>query len=306
MNAFVEHGGCRLAYSVTGTGPAVVFIQGVGLHGAGWLPQTEDLSTSYRCHSFDHRGVGASQPAGGPLSVRQMADDTLRIMDHAGLDSAHLVGHSMGGCIAVEAALTARQRVRSLSLLCTVSRGVDATRLSLRMLSIGMRSTIGTARSRRRAFLELLLAPGDLNRSERDALAASLEPLFGHDLAHRPPIAMKQLGALRAFDPQNRLAELGGLPTLVANAAHDQIATPASGRMLAESIPGARYVEWAEHSHGVVIRDAASVNRLLREHIGHAEGLYASGAARRGHATPREVAHQADAAWAVSAPSADA
>ncbi len=94
------------------------------------------------------------------------------------------------------------------------------------------------------------------------------------------PIAMKQLAALRAYDPRNRLAALAGIPTLVANAAYDPIATPESGRMLAESIPGARYVEWTEHSHGVVIRDAARVNALLREHIGHAEGRYASEAVR--------------------------
>lgn len=279
VRGFVEHRGCRLAYSVLGSGPPIVFIQGVGLHGAGWRPQTDELSSSYSCLTFDNRGVGESQPTGGRLSIAVMAEDTLRVMDAAGFESAHLVGHSMGGCIALQTALTARGRVRSLSLLCTVARGRDATRLSLGMLWIGIRSTIGTARARRRAFLELVLAPNDLTPSERDTLAVEVEPMFGHDLARRPPIAMTQLAALRAYDPRHRLAELGGLPTLVANATYDRIATPASGRLLAESIPGARYVEFGEHSHGVVIRDARRVNALLKEHVAAAEKRPASEAA---------------------------
>jgi pimeloyl-ACP methyl ester carboxylesterase len=274
MMSFVEHSGCRLAYSVTGSGPPVVFIQGVGLPGSGWLPQIEELSASHACLSFDNRGAGASRPVGERLSIRQMAEDTLRVMDSAGFESAHLVGHSMGGCIAIEAALAARQRVRSLSLLCSVARGRDATRMSLRMLWIGVRSSVGTARSRRRAFLELVLAPDDLSLSERDELARALKPLFGHDLARRPAIAMKQLMALRAYDARARLGELAGTPTLVASATFDPIATPDSGRLLADLIPGSRFVEIPGHSHGVVIRDAARVNALLEEHLGRAETLH--------------------------------
>lgn len=249
----------------------MVFIQGVGLHGAGWRPQVDELSATHTCVYFGNAGVGASSPAEGRLSIRRMAEDTLRVMDAVGFESAHLVGHSMGGSIAVECALIARHRVRSLSLLCTFAVGKDATRLTGKMVWIGLRTSIGPARSRRRAFLELVLAPDDLSLPERDVLARELEPLFGHDLARRPPIAMKQLAALRAYDPSDRIAELAGIPCLVASATYDPIAPPDTGRRLASAIPGARYVEFPEHSHGVVIRDAARVNALLREHFAAAE-----------------------------------
>jgi pimeloyl-ACP methyl ester carboxylesterase len=277
MTQYVLDGRARLAYSVVGSGPPIVFIQGVGLHGAGWQPQVDGLSSTCTCVVFDNAGVGKSHPATGRLSIPQMAEDTLRVMDAAGFESAHLVGHSMGGCIAVEAALRARRRVRSLSLLCTFAAGRDATRLTLAMLRIGLRMTIGTARSRRRAFLELVLAPNDLSLPDRDSLAQDLQPLFGHDLARRPPIAMKQLAALRSYDPGGRLGELAGIPCLVASAAHDPIAPPATGRQLAKGIPGARYVELAGHSHGVVIRNAGSVNELLSDHVGRAEARHAEG-----------------------------
>ncbi len=53
----VEHNGCQLAYDVRGNGPPVLFIQGVGVHGDGWLPQVDALSATYTCVSFDNRGM---------------------------------------------------------------------------------------------------------------------------------------------------------------------------------------------------------------------------------------------------------
>src|SRR5690348_5898738 len=115
----VEFAGCTFAYSVRGEGEPVVFIQGAGLHGDGWLPQTESLSARFRCLTFDNRGIAKSQPAGAPVTIQQMASDTLAVMDAAGFGAAHVVGHSMGGVIAQQIALTRPERVRSLSLLCT-------------------------------------------------------------------------------------------------------------------------------------------------------------------------------------------
>src|SRR5690606_10255312 len=124
-----DHRGCTFTYAARGEGAPVLFIQGVGVHGAGWNPQVEGLSARFRCITFDNRGMGASQPVSVPLTVEQMADDSFALLDHLGVADAHLVGHSLGGVVAQAMALTAPKRVRSLSLLCTVSRGADATRM---------------------------------------------------------------------------------------------------------------------------------------------------------------------------------
>ena len=149
--------------------------------------------------------MGGSQPLTLPLTVEQMADDALALLTCQGWDSAHVVGHSLGGPVALELALSAPERVRSLALLCTVARGRDATRLSRRMLWLGLRSSLGTRRMRRRAFLEIVMPPGAVASSKAEELAARLAPLFGHDLAEQPPVAMRQLRALRAYDASTRL-----------------------------------------------------------------------------------------------------
>jgi pimeloyl-ACP methyl ester carboxylesterase len=254
-------------WKVAGQGDPVVFIQGVGLHGEGWLPQTSVLSSRFRCLTFDNRGIGQSPVDGAPITIEQMAADTLAVMNAAGFDTAHIVGHSMGGVIAQQVALTAPKRVRSLALLCTSARGSDATRLSGKMVWLGLRSRLGSRRMRRHAFLEITMPADYLATQNRDVLAERLAPLFGHDLADSPPIVMKQLSALKRFDATARLAELAGIPTLVLSAKHDMISPPACGRALAAGIPGAKYVEVPEAAHGVTIQCPDIVNDALLGHF---------------------------------------
>lgn len=263
----IDHRGCRIAYDVHGQGPPVLLIQGVGVHGDGWRPQVEALSDRYACLSFDNRGMGRSQPATAPITVEQMAEDAEALLDAEGWDAAHVVGHSLGGLVAVHLALTARKRMRSLSLLCTFAGGRDAAPPTPRMIWLGLRSRVGPRRMRRRAFLQLVMPPHTGAEADPEELAEQLASLFGHDLADQPPIVSPQLSALRAYDATSRLGELAGLPTLVVNAVHDPIAPPRAGRVLAEGIPGARYVEIPDASHGVPIHRADLINSLLLEHL---------------------------------------
>ena len=267
MEHVIEHRGCRIAYDIVGTGPRVLFIQGVGVHGAGWLPQTEALADRYECLSFDNRGMGRSQPVGPALTVEQMADDARAVLDAAGWEKAHVVGHSLGGLVAVQLALAARERVRSLALLCTFSGGRYVAPLTPRMIWLGLRTRVGTRRMRRRGFLRLLYPPAGLDVIDADAKAEQLEAIFGHDLADQPLIVSDQLRAMRAADATPRLGELAGLPSLVVSAAHDPIATPSAGRILTDGIPGSRYVEISDASHGLPITHADQVNALLHEHL---------------------------------------
>ena len=79
----------------------MLFIQGVGVHGDGWLPQIDQLSATYTCVSFDNRGMGRSLPAAAAISVEQMATDAeavlQAVLQAVQVERAHVVGHSLGG-----------------------------------------------------------------------------------------------------------------------------------------------------------------------------------------------------------------
>lgn len=263
----VEHRGCRLAHAVSGEGPPVLMIQGAGMHGDGWLPQVEGLSDQFRCLRFDNRGMGKSQPIGAPLTIEQMGEDARVLMEAAGWESAHVVGHSMGGLIAQHLAISEPSRVRTLALLCTFARGEEATALRPNMFWLGLRTFIGTRRMRRHAFLEMVFPRDYLRTIGRDALAEQLAPLFGHDLAHHPPVIRKQLAAMSRYDATPHLHKLAGIRTLVVSAKHDPIARPSAGKAIAAGIPGSRYVELSDASHGAPIQFAKEINQLLWQHL---------------------------------------
>ncbi|MGL4512176.1 MAG: alpha/beta hydrolase [Lacipirellulaceae bacterium] len=268
MTQHVEHDGCRFAYSARGVGVTALFVQGVGVQGDGWLPQVEALKGRFRCVSFDNRGMGASQPMAGVVSVERMARDALATLDSAGADDAHVVGHSLGGLVAMQLALDAPKRVRSLALFCTFASGREAAPLSWRMAWLGARSRIGTRAMRRRGFLRLVRPPG---ANDDESAAERLAELFGHDLADQPSVVPHQLRALRACDLRDRMAELPTVPTLIVSARHDPIAPPRVGVALHERIAGSRYVEVADASHGLPITHAQIVNSLLVDHFAAAD-----------------------------------
>jgi pimeloyl-ACP methyl ester carboxylesterase len=259
--------GASLAYTESGAGTPVLLVQGVGAIGRTWEPQIEALSSGHRVAAFDNRGIGGSTIGDGRLTIDDMAADALALADALGFERFHLGGHSMGGVIAQAVALRAPQRILSLALMCTFARGRQGATMSLPLFVTALRMRIGTRRARRQAFLELIMPPRYLAAADRDALAARLHPLFGHDLAEQAPIAMRQLRAMSKYDASARLATLGAIPTLVVAAREDRIALPRYNRELAEAIPGARYVEIADAGHGVTIHRAGEINRLLAEHF---------------------------------------
>ena len=262
----------RIQYWKTGAGPAVILVQGAGVIGEGWRPQIDVLKDRYTVIWIDNRGIGQSVRTTKALAIEDMAADVLAVADAEGLQHFHLAGHSMGGLIAQQIALTARSRVRSLAMLCTFLRGREATALSWPMLIIGLRSRLGTRRMRRHAFVEMVMPPGYLATVDREGLCGGLGSMFGRDLADQPPVVMQQLRAMSRFDAAARLGALSGIPTLVLSAEQDLIARPAYGRALSVAIPGSRYVEVAGAGHAVTIQCAARVNEILLEHLDRAAG----------------------------------
>jgi pimeloyl-ACP methyl ester carboxylesterase len=254
-------------YHREGSGPPLILLQGAGVIGEGWRPQIDAFREQYTVIAPDNRGIGASTYHAAKLTVADMAGDALAIADAEGFDRFHLAGHSIGGLIAQEIALRARARVLSLALLCTFERGGQAARLTPDIIWSGLRTRLGTAAMRRRAFMQLVM-PGDyLAGVDESKLAGDLAKLFGHDLASQPPIVMKQLQAAAKYDASSRLSELAGVRTRVISARQDRIALPEFGQALAGRIPGARYVEIAEGGHAVTIQCPNRVNELLAEHL---------------------------------------
>jgi pimeloyl-ACP methyl ester carboxylesterase len=259
-------GDIEIAWDRRGDGPTVVFVQGVGATGRAWSPQVDELSRGFDCVWFDNRGIGASERGTAPLTVDQLARDTIGLMDALGVERAHLVGHSLGGVIAQAVALRWPGRVRSLALLNTFAGGRDLHGPPLRLMWYGAWSRLGPRAIRRRAFARLVLPDDHLREVGIGPAMAQLEAVFGRSLADPPPITDVQLAALRAHDERDRLRELTDKPCLVLSGAADPIARAAAGRALAFGIGGAHLIEHTG-GHALPVYAAAEVNALLRAHL---------------------------------------
>ncbi len=133
--------GVDLYYETYGAGEAVVLLQGTGWACDCWRDYTAaDLQDKYRVVIFDPRGIGRSSPVDNFFNVYQLAADTAALLDHLGIEQANVLGHSMGGRVALALAVNYPGMVKRLFLAATgsgpaVRAGEDAIALpQLRLL----------------------------------------------------------------------------------------------------------------------------------------------------------------------------
>src|SRR5215210_2814683 len=83
-------------------GVPLMFVAGLGDDHSSWAEPVEVLSQSFRCITFDNRGIGRSVITPGPYSTRSMAEDAEAVAVALGLDAVDAIGSSMGGAICQE------------------------------------------------------------------------------------------------------------------------------------------------------------------------------------------------------------
>jgi 3-oxoadipate enol-lactonase len=251
--------GIRLHYSVCGRrgAPVVLMIQGLGADKHGWDMQRFVLAPFYRVVALDNRGAGRSDKPFGLYSLEQMADDAVAVLDAAGVDTAHLVGASMGGAIAQIVALQHPERVRSLTLACTACRN-HPWRVEL-LNSWAVRASERGMGAMARDAAPWVIGPRSFRR---------LTPAFGWlgPLAMgRPSHAfVAQVRAILATDEsQAELLSTLTMPALVMVGNQDTLTPRGDSEELAERLPDAELVVISGAAHGFMVEHATTFNTIL-------------------------------------------
>lgn len=272
MTYATSNDGIRLHYQRTGrsSGPPVLLIQGLGADKHGWDLQRLALAGTHHTIALDNRGAGRSDKPHGPYSIEQMADDAIAVLDHAGIDTAHVVGASMGGAISQVLTIKYPERVRSLTLACTACRN-HAWRREL----IGGWGEIARTRGMgvmSREAARWVIGP----RSFRRLLPALgwMGPLA---LARPAHAFAAQCDAILAVD-DDQADELSSIqvPTLVLVGNQDILTPRGDSEELAERIPTAELVVLSGAAHGFMVEHASTFNRVLLDFLGRAEHAHGS------------------------------
>ena len=202
----IEAGGRRFRYLTLGEGegPPIVFIHGFGGDLNNWLFNQEALAESHATYALDLPGHGGSSKdlGAGHVHVGALATAVLDFLDAKEIDKAHLVGHSLGGAIALDLALNHAERVASVTLICSAGLGPD----------INMDYIDGFMQAKRRKqlqpVLEMLVADPALVSREMiedvlkfkrlDGVEAALNRIIDDSLRGRPAGARPDRPARRA------------------------------------------------------------------------------------------------------------
>ena len=211
----------------------LLLIMGLGATLEWWNRLRPLLASRFRTILFDNRGVGRSDVPPGPYSIPMMADDASAVLEAAGVASAHVVGFSMGGCIAQELVLRHPARVRSLVLGCTSCGGRDAVPAAPEV-----RAALTSRANMSREEAMWTMAPYTFDASTpREVIAGEFALRLRATVSNDGFFA--QLEAIRVWP--GSLSRLGAVsaPTLVIHGETDQLVPPENGRILARAIPHA-------------------------------------------------------------------
>ncbi|MDD1725914.1 MAG: alpha/beta hydrolase [Euryarchaeota archaeon] len=239
---------------------------GLGGGKESWFLQTRAFSRQYTVITFDNRGVGQTKTGHQqPFTIETMADDAIALLDHLGVDKAHILGYSLGGIVAQEIAIRYPARVNKLILGSTMANGPGQD-----MYVTGVRQALG-----------LKAGTAELGRDEMKKAMPVLTEMSFNKWMYR---ALFGLGAKYAYRSgseglagqfnapagANTLDRLNRIQatTLVLAGTKDRVIDPSASELLASRIPHAKLVLVEGGSHSFYIEMRGQFNREVLSFLG--------------------------------------
>lgn len=267
--------GVWLHYRVEGEGEPLLLIMGFGAPLEGWDGQMAEFSARYRVIRFDNRGVGRSDKPLGAYTATQLAADARGLLDHLGIERAHVVGKSMGGMAAMELAARHPERIRSLVLAATTpaadarfrwTMGNVTARVAAAMVRAGgsLDERLDAGREELiRIWLPLMFSaePGG---SEEALLRKLIDAAFTEGFSFTGVTG--QLAACFSHDARRRLRRIQA-PTLVLGGTKDALFSRAKFEALARSIEGARLELVEGGPHGLNMIAPRAFNEVVLDFL---------------------------------------
>lgn len=261
--ASIEAGDIVTYYEEAGSGEPVILICGLSADLQIWQLQVPALSKRYRVVCYDNRGAGRTSAPDKPYSIGGMVEDLAALMDHLRIDSAHLLGWSMGGMIAQAFALVRPSRVRKLILMSTFARNDG-------FLRIGIRNWMNIRRSNMpfeqviRYVSQALYTPAFYDDEPR--YEKIIQFMANNPYAQTQHGFLRQAEALFVHDPGDAAKGIRA-PTLVLVGRDDSLTPPYLSERLAGLIPDAT-LKVLNGGHAGFVEFADQYNATILDFLG--------------------------------------
>ena len=271
-------GGPRLYFDRRGRGAPMLWITGFTISSAVFDPILGLYDERLDCVTYDNRGAGRSAAPLRPTSIPELAGDAARVLDAAGVASAHVYGLSMGGMVAQEMAIRFPERVRGLVLGASTPGGPRAIRPTRAELAALARGAAGALREPDRAWLGTMLFSPEFRAAHPDRVRELLAFFNAHRAKAHGVVA--QTWATVYHDTVARLPRIQS-PTLVLHGQRDAMAPLGNSRLLAQRIPDAELAVVPAAGHAYPLERPEASRDLLFDWLDRREPI-APGRPRRG------------------------
>lgn len=253
-----------LAHRIDGDGPPLLLLNGGFMSIGAWEPFIPKLAARHRVIRCDFRGQLLS-PGPYPHTLDEHASDALALLDHLGIERAHVAGASFGGEVAIKLAAIAPERVGMLTVITATDKTTEAMRLDAREArELAEEAAAGNRSSGERMFLRVLgdtWSPAWLTQQPADYIESRARLL-----SMMPPAYFQGAAELlRILETLDLTADLRRITAtaLVVGGEEDRIFPPEHSAAIAEGIANAELEIISGTGHGLLLERGDRVVELL-------------------------------------------
>jgi pimeloyl-ACP methyl ester carboxylesterase len=266
--ASVHTNGITIEYEEQGSGEPLLLVMGLGGQLTDWPQELVDMiaGQGFRVIRHDNRDAGLStefsatppttnellratvlgRPIRSEYLLSDMADDAVGLLDALGVESAHVVGVSMGGMIAQEMAIGHPDRVRSLTSIMSTTGNRRVGRPKAKLLRLLARRPDPTRENAVEMGVELF---GHICGPTFDPVEFRRLAEAAVDRSWRPAGTGRQTAAIMASRDRTEALTRLKMPALVIHGMLDPLVKPSGGIATARAIPGSRLLMFNDMAH---------------------------------------------------------
>jgi pimeloyl-ACP methyl ester carboxylesterase len=255
----------QLHYTEHGSGSPLVLLHGYPLNNSIWREQVNRLSDQFRVITPDLRGHGRSPSTDDVYDMELLAGDVLALLDALDLRQATVMGHSMGGYVALALARMADNRLKALGLIASQA-AADTEEARQNRYKLAERVVTQGSAAVAETMLPKLFAPGE---HEDDTLIESMNTVM---LNTRPQTLINSLKGMAVRPDSTPLLGTFDLPVLVVAGDQDAIIPLAKAEQMASALKNGTLATIENAGHMLMLEQPQATSMAIRNFMTEIEG----------------------------------